>query len=82
MGVTFSEASHSSPLPLSCLRMTFDDAEKLTNTYFSHQFQPVTDYSGLQSLFIAAFGVKRVSTDEMLSVLTTCDSVFRDESSV
>lgn len=85
MGVTYSEAKEQEPenvqvLKKQQLRLSYDDAEKLINAFFIHQFQPVTQSEELQTLFYAAYG-KRLET-ELKGTMISYQRIFQNESSM
>ena len=83
MGVTYSHSSRQledTVSHLRILRLSYNDADNLVNTYFTHQFQPIIDADSLQRLFYAAFGCRLEF--EMTATLDSCKQIFMDTSSM
>ena len=83
MGVTYSLASEQkgfSESQLKVLRLSYEDADKLINAYFTHQFQPVMESESLQILFYAAYGRRLES--ELAATMSSCQEIFKGVSSM
>ena len=76
MGVKFSNEKQNN---IADIIMSYDDVKRLTNSYFAHQFQPISDVSSLRSLFLAAFGHDRISSHELNCALNLSFQVFRKQ---
>ena len=62
------------------LILSNEDAGKLVDAYFVHQFQPVVDTDQLDVLFQAAFGNKL--DPQVAHMLDQCKADYSDDSSM
>lgn len=66
MGVTYSEdnANEETMLGMNKLRLSYENINKLINTYFLHQFEPVMETERLPTLFHAGILLRRDVFDQ------------------
>ena len=80
MGVTYSTNSSSESIAKrQSLRLTYYDAERVTETVQKHNFPPITDINGLHSLFHSAFGYQRISSSEITDLIYMCEKLFKHD---
>ena len=80
MGVTYSTTSATETvIKRQSLRLTFFDATRVTETAQKHNFPPITDVNGLQSLFHSAFGYQRISSSEITDLLYMCEKMYKHD---